>query len=109
MLSVSLSPQVPVLTVLSLVMKHDRCQRAHGESGWTARMVPLTVFDSARRKTAVPALARWLLGLGIATTLAANVNHGLGHGLIGAAVAACRIGRLLRTPHGCHRQLSGVG
>jgi hypothetical protein len=38
--------------------------------------------------TSVPALARWLLGLGIAATLAANVAHGLGHGLIGAAVAA---------------------
>jgi hypothetical protein len=73
--------------------------RMHGESGWTARMVPLTVdgliyassmvmLDSARRKTQVPALARWLLGLGIAATLAANVAHGLGHGLIGAAVAA---------------------
>jgi hypothetical protein len=36
----------------------------------------------------VPALARWLLGLGIATTLAANVAHGLGHGPVGAGVAA---------------------
>jgi hypothetical protein len=73
--------------------------RAYGESGWTARMVPLTVdgliyacsmvrLDSARRRTQVPTLARWLLGLGIAATLAANVAHGLGHGLIGAAVAA---------------------
>jgi hypothetical protein len=72
---------------------------AHGKSGWTARMVPLTVdgliyassmvmLDSARRRTPVPALARWLLGLGIAATLAANVAHGLGHGLMGAAVAA---------------------
>jgi hypothetical protein len=33
-------------------------------------------------------LARWLLGLGIAATLAANVAHGLGHGPIGSAVAA---------------------
>jgi hypothetical protein len=73
--------------------------RAHGETGWNARLIPLTVdgliyassmvmLDSARRKTPVPALARWLLGLGIAATLAANVAHGLGHGLIGAAVAA---------------------
>jgi Protein of unknown function (DUF2637) len=73
--------------------------RAHGESGWTARMVPLTVdgliyassmvmLDSARRRTPVPALARWLLDLGIAATLAANVAHGLGHGLVGAGVAA---------------------
>ena len=69
--------------------------RAHGEAGWTARLVPLTVdglifassmvlLDSARRKAAVPALARRLLGLGIAATLAANVAHGMGHGLIGA-------------------------
>src|ERR1700722_9644919 len=38
-------------------------------------------------KTAIPALARWLLGLGIVATLAANVAHGLGHGPIGAVVA----------------------
>jgi hypothetical protein len=36
----------------------------------------------------VPAFARWLLGLGIVATLAANVAYGLGHGIIGAAVAA---------------------
>ena len=68
--------------------------RMHGESGWTARLVPLTVdgliyassmvmLDSARRRVPVPALARWLLGVGIAATLAANVVHGLGHGLAG--------------------------
>jgi hypothetical protein len=73
--------------------------RVHGEAGWTGRLVPLTVdgliyassmvmLDSARRKAPVPALARWLLGLGIAATLAANVAHGLGHGPVGAAVAA---------------------
>ena len=44
------------------------------------------MLDSARR--GVPVLARWLLDLGIVTTLAANVVHGLGHSLIGAAVAA---------------------
>jgi Protein of unknown function (DUF2637) len=73
--------------------------RAHGEAGWTGRLVPLTVdgliyansmvmLDSARRKVPVPRLARWLLGLGIAATLAANVAHGLGHGLAGAVIAA---------------------
>jgi hypothetical protein len=72
---------------------------AHGENGWTPHLIPLTVdgliwassmvmLDSARRSVRVPALARWLLGLGIAATLAANVAHGLGHGPIGAAVAA---------------------
>ena len=83
-------------------------------------MVPLTVdgliyassmvmLDSARRKTPVPALARWLLGLGIAATLAANVAHGLGHGLIGASVAGGRARRLLRTPHDGHQEFSGTG
>ena len=73
--------------------------RAHGETGWTARLIPLTVdgliyassmvmLDAARRTVPAPPLARWLLGLGIAATLAANVAHGLGHGLAGAAVAA---------------------
>jgi len=72
--------------------------RAHGESGWTARMIPLTVdgliyassmvmLDSARRKVAIPPLARWLLSVGIAATLAANVAHGLGHGPAGPVVA----------------------
>jgi hypothetical protein len=50
-------------------------------------MVMLAV---ARRATAVPALARWLLELGVTATLAANVTHGLGHGPVGAAVAAWR-------------------
>jgi hypothetical protein len=77
----------------------DALVRAHGESGWTARLVPLTVdgliyassmvmLDSARRKVSVPLLARWLLGLGIAATPAANVAHGLSHGPVGTAVAA---------------------
>jgi Protein of unknown function (DUF2637) len=58
--------------------------RAHGEAGWAARLVPLTadgliyassmvMLDSARRKVSVPALARWLLGRGIAATPADNV------------------------------------
>src|SRR5690242_3970475 len=76
--------------------------RAHAESGWTGRLIPLTVdgliyassmvmLDSARRGVGVPVLAPWLLGLGIVATLAANVAHGLGHGVIGAAArVACR-------------------
>jgi hypothetical protein len=48
----------------------------------------MAMLDSARRNGPVPALARWLLGLGVAATLAANVAHGLGHGQAGAVVAA---------------------
>jgi hypothetical protein len=73
--------------------------RAHGESGWTGRLIPLTVdgliyassmvmLESARRGVRVPSLALWLLALGIVATMAANVAHGLGHGTIGAVVAA---------------------
>jgi Protein of unknown function (DUF2637) len=50
--------------------------REHGESGRTGRLITLTMdgliyasamvmLDSARRGVRVPALARWLLGLGI--------------------------------------------
>ena len=74
--------------------------RAHGEAGWTARLVPLTVdgliyassmvmVGCARRKVPVPELARWLLGLGITATLAANVAHGLG-----ARPDGCGVGRV---------------
>ena len=87
-----------VATVVSYEHAYDLV-RAHGETGWTARLIPLTVdgliyassmvmLDSARCQMPVPGLARWLLGLGVAATLAANVAHGLGHGLAGAAVAA---------------------
>jgi hypothetical protein len=48
----------------------------------------MVMLDSVRRKVSVPASARWLLGLGVAAPLAANVAHGLGHGLAGAAIAA---------------------
>ena len=53
---------------------------------WGSSMV---MPDSARRDVPVPSLARWLLGLVITATLGANVAHGLGHGLIRAAVGAC--------------------
>jgi hypothetical protein len=48
----------------------------------------MVMLDSARRGIRVPGLARWLLGLGVVATLGANVAHGLGHGVIGAVVAA---------------------
>ena len=58
--------------------------RAHGETGITARLERATidglvyassmvVLYAARHRVPPPALARWLLGLGIAATLAANM------------------------------------
>jgi hypothetical protein len=71
----------------------------HGETGLTARLIPLTVdglilaasmltLDASRRSQPVPPLARWCLGAGIAATVGANLAHGLGHGPIGALVSA---------------------
>jgi hypothetical protein len=90
------------VAVVAAVVSYEHAYalvHALGETGWTAHLIPLTVdgliwsssmvmLDSARRGVRVPSLARWLLGVGIAATLAANVAHGLGHGPIGSAVAA---------------------
>ena len=73
--------------------------RAHGETGITARLEPATidglvyassmvVLYAARHRVPAPALARWLLGLGIAATLTANMAQGWSHGPVGAVVAA---------------------
>ncbi len=73
--------------------------RAHGETGITARLEPATidglvyassmvVLYAARHRVPVPCLARWLLGLGIAATLTANMAQGWSHGPVGAVVAA---------------------
>ena len=73
--------------------------RAYGETGITARLEPATidglvyassmvVLYAARHRVPVPSLARWLLGLGIAATLTANMAQGWSHGPVGAVVAA---------------------
>ena len=49
----------------------------------------MVVLYAARHKVPVPSLARWLLGLGIAATLTANIAQGWSHGPLGAVVAAC--------------------
>lgn len=98
--------------------------RMHGEDGWTGRMVPLTVdgliyassmvmLDSARRRTPVLALPRWLVGVGIAATLAASVAHGLGQGAsrrCSGRMADGRVGRLLQTSYDGYPKFSdGTG
>lgn len=73
--------------------------RAHGEAGWTARLVPLTVdgliyvssmvmLDSARRKVPVPALGTVAAGHGHRGDARGQRDPWPGHGLISAAVAA---------------------
>ena len=70
---------------------------AHGETGVTARLEPATIdglvyassmvnLYAARHRLPVPTLARWLLGLGIVATLAANMAQGWSHGPVGAVM-----------------------
>src|SRR2546429_4832798 len=73
--------------------------RAYGGSGITARLESATIdglvyassmvtLYAARHRVPVPSLARWLLGLGIAATLTANMAQGWSHGPVGAVIAA---------------------
>jgi len=73
--------------------------RAHGQTGIGARLEPATidglvyassmvVLSAARHRVPVPSLARWLLALGIAATLTANMAQGWSHGPVGAVIAA---------------------
>jgi hypothetical protein len=73
--------------------------REYGESGVTALLEPATIdglvyassmvmLYAARHRLPVPPLARWMLALGIAASLAVNVAQGWSHGMVGAVVAA---------------------
>jgi hypothetical protein len=73
--------------------------RQYGESGVTALLEPgtidglvyassMVILHAARHRLPVPRLARWMLALGIAASLAVNVAQGWSHGLVGAAAAA---------------------
>jgi len=70
-----------------------RTARPGSPPGWSpprsmAWSTPVVVLYAARHRVPVPSLARWLLGLGIAATLTANMAQGWSHGPVGAVVAA---------------------
>ena len=78
--------------------------RVHGQSGTAARLLPLSVdglilaaslvlLHEARNGRPAPALARVMLWLGVAATLAANALYGLAWGRSGWR---CRPGRVPR-------------
>jgi hypothetical protein len=92
---------VAVATVAAIISYQHAYElvRSHGESGTTARLLPLTVdgliwaasmvlLDSSRRNQRVPRLAAWSLGVAIVATIGANLAHGLGHGPVGALASA---------------------
>ena len=72
---------------------------SNGEPGIIARLYPASIdgliiaasavlLDAARHGEDAPALAWWLLGSGIAVTLAANITYGARHGIGGALWSA---------------------
>ena len=48
----------------------------------------MVILYATRHRIPVPSPARWLLGLGIAATLTANMAQGWSHGPVGAVIAA---------------------
>jgi Protein of unknown function (DUF2637) len=73
--------------------------RAHGGSGVAARLLPLSVdglivaaslvlLHAARAALPAPFLARCMLWLGVAATLAANIAYGARYGAVGAVIWA---------------------
>lgn len=73
--------------------------RGHGQAGIDARLLPLSVdgliasaslvlLYEARQKRSAPGLARWMLALGVAATVAANIAYGLPFGPLGSIVSA---------------------
>ena len=73
--------------------------RAHGQAGTAARLLPLSVdglivaaslvmLHEARNQRHAPVLARLMLGLGVAATVAANVAYGATYGPVGAVISA---------------------
>jgi hypothetical protein len=72
---------------------------SHGQYGVAGRLLPLSVdglilaaslvlLHEARRGHRPPASARWLLGLGVAATVGANVAYGVAFGALGAVISA---------------------
>jgi len=73
--------------------------RAYGQDATEARLLPLSVdglilasslvlLHEARNGRDAPGLARFMLWLGIAATVGANIAYGAGYGLLGALISA---------------------
>ena len=81
------------------LLPHLRAGPGHGQDGTAARLLPLSVdglilaaslvlLHEARNDRDAPALARFMLWLGISATIGANIAYGAGYGLLGALISA---------------------
>jgi peptidoglycan/LPS O-acetylase OafA/YrhL len=98
----STSAVVVVVAAFAAIVSYSHIYdlgRAHGQSGTAARLLPLSVdglilaaslvmLHEARQRRRAPGLARSMLGLGVAATVAANVAFGMSYGLLGAVISA---------------------
>jgi hypothetical protein len=66
--------------------------RTHGQDHLNAVLLPLSVdgliIAASLALATAPRLARWMLGIGVAATVAANVAYGLPQGALAALVSA---------------------
>ncbi|GHE28723.1 hypothetical protein GCM10017673_34030 [Streptosporangium violaceochromogenes] len=102
MIRVATTAVVALLAAVAAVVSYRHILevvREHGETGWVAYLVPLTVdgllvaasltlLEAARRRHTRHWLSWVAVAVGISLTLGANVLHGWKHGVIGAIIAA---------------------
>lgn len=73
--------------------------RTHGQFGVAARLLPLSIdglivsaslvlLHAARQKLSAPRLARWMLVVGVAATVGANLAYGLRYGILGGVISS---------------------
>jgi hypothetical protein len=89
---------VAVIAAVVSFVHIEHLAAAHGQTTLTAWLLPLSIdgtvvaasmvmLRAARADVATPWLARFMLGLAVVATLAANIAYGLPYGLPGALIS----------------------
>jgi hypothetical protein len=89
---------VAVIAAVVSFVHIEHLAAAHGQTTLTAWLLPLSIdgtvvaasmvmLRAARARLATPRLARFMLGLAVVATLAANIAYGLPYGLPGALIS----------------------
>jgi len=89
---------VAVIAAVVSFVHIEHLAAVHGQTTLTAWLLPLSIdgtvvaasmvmLRAARARLATPRLARFMLGLAVVATLAANIAYGLPYGLPGALIS----------------------